>query len=158
MVYDQFHVMQHANQAVDEVRRAAFFRRGAGMGGVLKGKRWLLWTRWGNLSSGKRPELNRLFAFNRKVFKAYLLKESLDRLWTYHYQGAMLNYLQGCIDQLGWQRLKAFQKLALMLLDHLNGIVNYCRTKVPLGVVEAIDGNKALLRRGRGYKTCTISC
>ncbi len=61
--------------------------------------------------------------------------------------------LQGWIDQLRWQRLRPFQKLAEMLLDHLDGILNYCRTKVPLGVVEAINGNiKALLRRGRGYK------
>ena len=46
-----------------------------------------------------------------------------------------------------------FQKLAFMLLDHLDGILNYCRTKVPFGVVEAINGNiKTLLRRGRGYK------
>jgi hypothetical protein len=65
----------------------------------------------------------------------------------------MLNYLQRWIDQLRWQRLKPFQKLAMMLLDHLDGILNYCRTKVPLGVVEAINGNiKALLRRGRGYR------
>jgi hypothetical protein len=27
-----------------------------------------------------------------------------------------------------------------MLLDHLDGILNYCRIKVPLGVVEAING------------------
>ena len=41
----------------------------------------------------------------------------------------------------------------LALLDHLDGILNYCRTKVPLGIVEAINGNiKSLLRRGRGYK------
>jgi hypothetical protein len=31
--------------------------------------------------------------------------------------------------------------------------LNYCRTKVPLGVVEAVNGNiKSLLRRGCGYK------
>ena len=78
--------------------------------------------------------------------KAYLLKESLDRLWNYRYEGAMLRYLQSWIDQLRWQRLKPFEKLADMLLDHLEGILNYCRTKVPLGVVEAINGNiKALL-------------
>ena len=45
-----------------------------------------------------------------------------------------------------------FQKLARMLLDHLDGILNHCRTPVRFGVVEAINGNiKALLRRGRGY-------
>jgi len=38
-------------------------------------------------------------------------------------------------------------------LGHLDGILNYCRTKVPLGVVEAVNGNiKSLLRRGRGYQ------
>ena len=153
IVYDKFHVMQHANKAVDEVRRAEFFRKGAGMRGLVKGKRWLLLSRWVNLTASKRQELNQLFALNRKVFKAYVLKESLDRLWTYHYEGAMLNYLQRWIDQLRWQRLKPFQKLAVMLLDHLDGILNYCRTKVRLGVVEAINGNiKSLLRRGRGYK------
>ena len=65
----------------------------------------------------------------------------------------MLNYLQKWIDQLRWQRLTSIQKLADMLLTHLEGILNYCRTKVPIGVVEAVNGNiKALLRRGRGYR------
>jgi transposase len=153
IVYDKFHIMQHANNAIDEVRRAEFFRKGGRFRGLVKGKRWLLLSRWVNLMPGQRRELNQLFALNRKVFKAYILKESLDRLWTYRYEGAMLNYLQRWIDQLRWQRLKPFRKLAEMLLDHLEGILNYCRTKVPLGVVESVNGNiKSLLRRGRGYK------
>jgi transposase len=153
IVYDKFHIMQHANKAIDEVRRAEFFRKGGRMRGLVKGKRWLLLTRWVNLTSAKRQELNKLFALNRKLLKAYLLKESLDRLWTYRYEGSMLNYLQGWMNQLRWQRLPSFQKLAGMLLKHLDGILNYCRTKVPMGVVEAVNGNiKTLLRRGRGYK------
>jgi transposase len=153
IVYDKFHVMQHANKAIDEVRRAEFFRKGGVMRGLVKGKRWLLLSRWMNLSSPKRQELSELFAMNRKIFKAYLLKESLDRLWTYRSEGAMVNYLHRWIDQLRWQRLKPFQKLAEMLVSHLDGILNYCRTKVPLGIVEAINGNiKSLLRRGRGYR------
>ena len=153
IVYDKFHIMQHANQAVDEVRRAEFFRRGARMRGVVKGKRWLLLTRWVHLTVDKRQQLNHLFALNRKIMKAYLLKESLERLWTYTYEGAMLRYLKSWTLQLRWQRLPAFQKLAHMLIDHLDGILNYCRVKVRFGVVEAINGNiKTLLRRGRGYK------
>ena len=57
------------------------------------------------------------------------------------------------MDQLRWQRLPSFQKLAEMLLKHLDGILNYCRTKVRFGVVEAINGNiRMLINRGRGYK------
>lgn len=70
---------------------------------------------------------------------------------SYHYEGAMLRYLQNWIDQLRWQRLEPLRKLALMLLHHLVGILNYCRTKAPLGVLEAVNGNiKSLLRRRRG--------
>lgn len=153
IVYDKFHIMQHGNHAVDEVRRAEFFRKGGPMRDLVRGKRWLLLTRWVNLSSSKKQMLNELFRMNRKMMKAYLLKESLDRLWMYTYEGAMLRYLQTWIDQLRWQRLAPFQKLAQMLLDHLDGILNYCRVKPPLGVVEAVNGNiKMLVRRGRGYK------
>jgi len=112
IIYDKFHVMQHANAAVDEVRRAEFFRKGGHVRQVVKGKRWLLLSRWVHLTAAKRQQLNALFALNRRVFKAYLLKESLDQLWTYRYEGAMLRYLQAWIDQLRWRRLPAFQKLA----------------------------------------------
>jgi len=55
--------------------------------------------------------------------------------------------------KLHWQRLQPFHDLAWMLLDHLDGILNYCRTKVRFGLVEAVNGNiKTLLRSGRGYK------
>jgi len=70
IVYDKFHVMQHANRAVDEVRRAESFRKGGRMRGVVKGKRWLLLTRWTNRDSRKRQLLNELFRINQRVMKA----------------------------------------------------------------------------------------
>jgi transposase len=153
IVYDKFHIIPHANDALEEVRRAEFFRKGRKMRDLIKGKKWLPLSRWKNLAPRQRGVLNRLFQINRRVFKAYLLKESLERLWDYRYEGAMLNYLRKWVDQLRWQRLPAFQRLAEMLLKHLDGILNYCRTKVRFGVVEAINGNiRMLINRGRGYR------
>ncbi|HEY7617082.1 MAG TPA: ISL3 family transposase [Terriglobales bacterium] len=153
IVYDKFHILQHANDAIDEVRRAEFFRQGKQKRALIKGKKWLLMSRWTNLTAAQRGDLNRLFQLNRKVFKAYLLKESLEKLWDYRYEGAMLNYLQKWMDQLKWQRLAPFEELAHTLLKHLQGILNYCRTKVRFGVVEAVNGNiRMLINRGRGYK------
>jgi transposase len=153
IIYDKFHIMQHANDAIDEVRKAEFFRQGPKKRGLIKGKKWLLLSRWTNLTQAHRGDLNQLFQMNRRVFKAYLLKESLDRLWTYHYVGAMVNYLQKWMDQLRWQRLAPFEKLADTLVKHLDGIANYCRTKVRMGVVEAVNGNiRMLINRGRGYQ------
>ena len=82
-----------------------------------------------------------------------LLKEGLDRLWTYTYKGAAARYLNQWIDQLKWQRLKPMEDLARMLLRHREGLLNYYRVKVRFGVVEAIIGNiKSVIRRGRGYR------
>jgi transposase len=153
IVYDKFHVLRHANDAIDEVRRAEFFRKGGESRGVMKGKRWLLLSRWAHLERKQKRQLNDLFALNRRLFKAYLLKESLEQLWGYRYEGAALRYLQNWIQQLRWQRLKPFDKLANLLVKHLDGILNYCRTPVPFGVVEAVNANlKSLIRRGRGYR------
>jgi transposase len=51
IVYDKFHVVQRANEAIDEVRRRNFFRKGGQMRGLVKGKRWLLLSRWMNLTA-----------------------------------------------------------------------------------------------------------
>ena len=71
---DKFHVMQHANRAVEEVRRAECFRKGGRMRGLVKGKRWLLLIRWVNLTAGKRRQLNELFALNRRLLVSFALK------------------------------------------------------------------------------------
>ncbi len=82
-VFDKFHVLQHASAALDEVRRQEFFRAGAVMWAHGRGKRWLLLRRWKTVRGSKRRELQGLFAVNRRLFKAYVLREQLDRLWTY---------------------------------------------------------------------------
>jgi transposase len=153
LVYDKFHVLKHANAAVDETRRAEFFRKGGALRGLVRGKRWLLLTRWDHLTRAKRQTLTALFAVNRRLAKAYLLREQLEQLWTYTYAGAAQRFLTTWLRARRWQRLPAFAKLGKLLLTHLDGILAYCHEKVPFGVVEAINGNiRAVLRRGRGYR------
>ena len=60
LIYDKFHVMQHANEAVAEVRRAEFFRKGGAARELIKGKHWLLLTRWVHLNTHKKRQLNEL--------------------------------------------------------------------------------------------------
>jgi transposase len=153
LVYDKFHVLRHASEALDETRRAEFFRQGAQARGLIRGQRWLLLRRWANLDWEERQTLRDLFALNRRLAKAYLLKEQLAQLWSYTYEGAAYRFLINWLLALRWQRLPAFQKLGALLMRHLSGILNYCHEKVPFGKVEAINGNiRAMLRRGRGYR------
>jgi len=153
IVFDKFHVMKHVNAAVDETRRQEFFRQRGPLRAVMRGKRWLLLTRWHNLTRAKKSQLQEALSMNRRLFKAYYLKEEIERLWTYTYEGAALRFFIDWLLSLRWQRLPAFKKLARTLYDHLEGILAYCKHKVPFGVVEAINGNlRALIRRGRGYQ------
>src|SRR5947208_9700653 len=86
IVNDKFHILQHANDAVDEVRRAEFFRKARQMHALRTGKNRLLLSRWKNLAMNQRGILNRVFQLNRRGFKGYLLKESLEKVWDYPYE------------------------------------------------------------------------
>lgn len=146
-------MLQHASAALDDVRRQEFFRAGAVMREHGRGKRWLLLRRWKTVRGSKRVELQTLFAANRRLFKAYVLREQLDRLWTYKTRPGVLNFLLGWIRGLRWQRLPEMERLGDFLFHHIEGIATYCDHPVRFGVVESINTTiKAVLRRARGMR------
>lgn len=153
IVYDKFHVMQHVGRAVDETRRAEFFRRGDEMRSIMRGKRWLLLSRWQNLDGKGRSSLKDALSRNRRLFKAYYLKEDIHRLWGYIYPGAAKSFWEDWKRALRWQRMPAFRKLVATIEKHLDGILAHCRHAVRFGVVESINAVvKAIIRRARGYR------
>jgi len=153
VIFDKFHVLQHASAALDEVRRHEFFRAGPVMRAVGRGKRWLLLRRWATVRGSKRRELRELFAANRRLFKAYVLREQLDRLWTYKTRRGVLNFLLAWFKALRWQRLPEMERLGDFLLNHLNGIAAYCDHPVRFGVVESVNATiKGVIRRARGMR------
>lgn len=157
VVFDKFHVLQHAGAALDEVRRQEFFRAGPVMREHGRGKRWLLLRRWKTVRGSKRAQLQALFAANRRLFKAYVLREQLDRLWTYKTRPGVLNFLMAWFKALRWQRLPEMERLGDFLLKHINGIAAYCDHPVRFGVVESINTTiKAVIRRARGMRDETM--
>ena len=157
IVFDKFHVLQHASAALDEVRRQEFFRAGAVMRAYGRGKRWLLLRRWKTVRGSKRAELEQLFAVNRRLFKAYVLREQLDRLWTYKIRAGVARFLFGWLKALRWQRLPEMEKLGDTLVNHFDGIAAYCDHPVRFGVVESLNTTiKGVLRRARGMRDETM--
>ncbi|MGH8262095.1 MAG: ISL3 family transposase [Steroidobacterales bacterium] len=153
VVLDKFHVLQHAGAALDEVRRREFFRAGPTMRRFGRGKRWLLLRRWKTVRGSKRKELRALFAANRRLFKAYVLREELDHLWTYKTRDGVATFLWGWLKALRWQRLPEMEKLGDTLVKHFDGIAAFCDHQVRFGVVESLNTTiKGVIRRGRGMK------
>lgn len=82
-----------------------------------------------------------------------MLREQLDRLWTYKTRPGVLNFLMGWFKALRWQRLTEMEQLGDFLLKHIEGIAAYCDHAVRFGVVESINTTiKAVLRRARGMR------
>jgi transposase len=139
------------------VRRQEFFRAGAVMRRYGRGKRWLLLRRWKTVRGSKRRELEQLFTANRRLFKAYVLREQLDRLWTYTTPAWVVHFLFGWLKALRWQRLPEMEKLGDVLVRHFDGIAAYCDHPVRFGVVESVNTTiKAVLRRARGMRDETF--
>jgi transposase len=156
-VFDKFHVLQHASNALDEVRRQEFFRAGPVMRAYGRGKRWLLLRRWKTIRGSKRRELAHLFAVNRRLFRAYVLREQLDRLWTYRTREGVARFLFGWLKALRWQRLPEMETLGDTLVNHFDGIAAYCDHPVRFGVVESLNTTiKGVLRRARGMRDETM--
>ena len=153
ILYDKFHVIQHLNEALDEVRRKEYARLTSDAERrFIKGQRYTLLSRRANLSHRGRQALKLLLKANRRLNTACLLKESFGQLWSYRTEGWAWRFFTGWREALKWQRLKPFEKFAQMIERHRDGIAAYCRSerKVSLGFMEGMNNKIRVIQR-RAY-------
>jgi len=155
ILYDKFHILQHLSEAMDKVRKREYARLAGADRRFIKGQRYTLLSHWGNLTVEGRKALKLLFKANKRLHKAYLLRESFGQLWDYQSPGWMRRFFDQWCDALRWQRLKPFEKFAQMIEAHWDGIEAYCheQNQVPLGFVEGINNKiRAIQRRAYGFR------
>ena len=93
-----------------------------------------------------------LLAANRRLHKAYLLKESFGQFWDYQREGWARRFFDNWRAALRWQRLKPFEQFARMIEEHWDGVAAFCcpENKVPLGFVEGLNNKIRVIQR-RAY-------
>ena len=150
--YDKFHVPRHLNEALDKIRKGEYARLSGQDRRFIKGHKYTLLSRWGNLSLEGQQALQLLFKANRRLNKAYLLKESFDQLWDYWGPGWARRFFTPWKAALRWQRLKPYEKFARMVESHWDGIALYCQpeNKIALGFVEGLNNKIRVIQR-RAY-------
>ena len=155
LVYDKFHILRHLGEAMDRVRKREYARLVGDDRRYVKGKKFVLLSRWDNLTADKQDSLRELFRVNQRLCKAYLLKESFGQLWDYQRPAWARRFFDRWRDALKWQRLPSFEKFARLVERHWDGIEAYCHVenKVALGFVEGMNNRiRALQRRAYGYR------
>jgi transposase len=152
IVYDKFHVLRHLQEAMDKVRKSEYARLTGPGRRFIKGQKYVLLTRWRNLTARGRRSLKLLFGANKRLHTAYLLKESFEQLWSYETPGWARRFFDNWVDSLKWQRLASYRKFAALVERHWDGIAAYCHAdnKVALGFVEGMNNKIRVLQR-RAY-------
>jgi transposase len=152
---DPFHVVQLATDALDEVRREVWNEaRRAGQTAVakeLKGARFALWKNPERLTARQQAKLADIQRTNRRLYRAYLLKEQLRQIYRLPAKAAIalletwLKWARRC-------RLPAFVKLARTITDQRAGIVAAIEHGLSNARVEAINTQIRLItRRAFGF-------
>jgi transposase len=155
IVYDKFHVMRHLADALDDVRRSEYKRVNEKERRFIKGQRYTLLSHKANLDIEGRRALTMLLQANKRLNKAYVLKESFGQLWDYNNPTWARKFFESWKSQLRWQRLKPFEKFAAMIERHWDGIASYCHPdhKVSLGFMEGLNNKiRVIQRRAYGIK------
>src|SRR5580693_5353162 len=63
IIYDKFHILQHASQAVDEVRRAEFFRKGGAARDLVRGEALVAFEQLAQSGSRQAASVERTVCF-----------------------------------------------------------------------------------------------
>jgi transposase len=150
ILYDKFHVLRHLNDAMDKVRKAEYKRLTTRADRkFIKGQKYVLLSHRANLSPDKRRRLNTLLAANKRLNKAYILKESFGQLWDYRSDTWARKFFDQWCTSLRWQRLKPFEDFAALIERHWDGIAAFCRpeNKISLGFVEGLNNKVRVIQR-----------
>jgi transposase len=115
ILFDKFHVMRHLGEALDKVRKSEYARLSGKDRSFIKGQKYTLLSRRENLSLDGRKSLKKLLAANKRLNKAYLLKESFGQLWDYEMEGWARRFFDNWRSSLKWQRLEPYEKFAEMI-------------------------------------------
>jgi transposase len=158
-VLDRFHITQHINQAVDQVRRGESTRLRAKSKAAaqrLKHMRWTLLRRSSRVRGRARQKLNALLASKLATARAWELKEAFSHFWHYKsvtWAGGFLDYW--CFRAMR-SRLEPMKKVARMLRAHEPLLLNWFRAKgeISSGPVEGLNNKiRVVTRRSYGFRT-----
>lgn len=148
ITFDKFHVIQAANEAVDEVRRKE--RKSSAM---LKDTRYLWLKNPENLTDSQKETMAKLKDCDLDTAKAYRMRLILQEIYKYPPSIAP-DVLK---DWIQWGlrcRLEPMAEVAKMLQKHYDGVIRWFKSKLNNGLLEGVNSLfQAAKRKARGYRS-----
>jgi transposase len=155
VVFDPFHVCQLAGRAVDDVRRAEWNEHGKSK---TAGGRWIKHSRWSLLKTPERQseaQLARLAEVartNKRLYRAFLLKEELRLLYHLPDPDRAPEHLDAWLAWASRSQLKPFVKLARTIRNYKDGILAAVRLGLSNARLEGLNSKVRLIsHRSYGF-------
>ena len=149
ITFDKFHVVWHANAAVDKMRRIEQRTDKS-----LKGMRWSLLKDRADLRPEAAADLDALIARMTRVrtARAWAYKEELREILERKQINVMRAALQHWCTCVMRSKVEPMKEVAALVRRHLEGIVAWAQTRQTNGFLEALNGLfQAAKRRARGF-------
>jgi transposase len=145
IVFDHFHLMQMAGEALDKVRKQL-----TDEGAALKGSLWAIrgneWTRSEEQCQQRSVLCNRY----PKLGRAIGLRDMLQDILKTEDETS----LRWWCKRAKLSRLEPFRDLAISIKKHWSGVVAFLKTRLTNGVIEAVNGLLQLAKRlARGFRS-----
>ncbi|HZD70818.1 MAG TPA: ISL3 family transposase [Actinomycetes bacterium] len=155
---DPFHVCQWATNALDDVRRETWnAARRAGQKAVakeLKGARYALWKNPEDLTERQQAKLADIAATNKRLYRAYLLKEQLRMVFHQDTPEAAISLLERWLAWASRSQIPAFVKLARTVRKHKVAIYAAVAHGLTNARVESLNQKlRLLIRKAFGFRS-----
>lgn len=153
LVIDRFHVVKALNEAVDEIRKQQWREASREDRKVYKGLRWLLYRRSSTRTREQTRALKQLEKSNRRIYRAWQLKEEFEAFWDYNAPWASERFLKAWLTRCMRSRLDPLKKFARTIRKHMDAILAYTTHRITNAVSEGLNRiAKIVKNRASGFR------
>ena len=153
IVFDKFHIVQHLNKAVDDVRKEEHRKLAEEGKSPLTDSKYIWLYAEENLPLKHWTRFEELKALNLKTGRAWAIKESLRGLWDYISAGWAMRFWKQWNSWATHSRLEPVKEVARMIKDHLPNIMTYFTHRITNAVAEGLNSKiQTIKQRACGYR------
>jgi transposase len=154
LVIDRFHIVKALNAAIDEVRKEQWREASKHDRKALKGLRWILYRHSSTRSRKDSRALRDLETANRRIYRAWRLKDEFEHFWTYLAPWAARRFLKSWTTAALRSRLAPLRKFVHTLRNHMDGVLAFISTGLTNAVAEGLNRIARMVNnRASGFRS-----
>lgn len=149
LVHDRFHLIKYLNESMDKVRRREVVNEE-----LLKESRYVLLKNEAKLSEKQKEKFELINASNLEVTKVWHIRENFKSLFgKSHNDKDAENLLVNWAQNAFMYGIQEVNKVILMILNHVKGVVNALISSFNNAMAERLNGKIQEVKLcGRGYR------